>query len=164
MLDKLKAEQLSTIKPEDLAGMVDFYQKLGDRAFVMTHFDLAKTSGLKPAQWQEFLSTKTISEYIDSQTMLIRETQARKATLELGSATSSVDVAKAKAIAEIKRKDGDDSTDKPYNIYFLPSEVLQYRKVVEQAKQLLSDMIDHGKDNYLNDVYQLLCTIVPDKA
>lgn len=117
-------------------------------------------SGKSAQQWEEFYSKKLIEDYVENQTQLINAANARKAVLELGSAQSSVDVAKAKAMAELKRKDGLDQ-ERPFNIYFLPSEVIAYKRAIEDVKAL---MRPHLADEYFEKMYEILKSVVPDKV
>ena len=65
--------------PELAEGQRLFMELPADERIYMSHYELANETGFGTAQlWKEFLMDKRVSDWLQSETQLLKETQMRK--------------------------------------------------------------------------------------
>lgn len=92
------------------------YKQLGDGAFAMNHYDLAKITEIQdPEIWKVFLTDSTVSDWIQEELALVQASELNKL---LSNISKSNSVGRAQLInALTKLKDGVSQKDGPIFVY-----------------------------------------------
>lgn len=165
LLEELKALldiKIKKINLKELEQMVEHFEKGAPATYAKNHFELAHETGLAYTKWEEFLSLAEVATHIDEQLGLVNAAAAKKAMLDLGTASSSIDVQKSKQFLEMqKQKQTQDF--KPFNVYMLPKEALKYKRALLKVRITINEAMKKGIEVDLHELLAYIDEAIPPK-
>lgn len=101
--------------------------------------------------------------YVDEQLALVNAANAKRAILDLGSASSSIDIQKSKQFLEMQKQNKAQEF-KPFTVMFLPRETLKYKRSLLKIDKAIEEALATGKEIDLHEIRAYIYESIPPKV
>jgi len=75
---------------QDLKNLQDAFNELGNDALFMSHYELESRTTYTAAEWRRFLTNPAVSDWLNEEHQLLRQTELKKMTRNISQNAKSV--------------------------------------------------------------------------
>ena len=136
----LKKLTIKGLSPHEFEEMIDHFQTTAPESFGKSHYDLSSETGIAANLWSKFINDPKIQTFIQDELTELGRASTREAKLNIGEASSSVEIARTKQLL-LMQEANKAALTKPFNIYAFPSEVKKYKDALLRIKEVTTNEI-----------------------